>query len=135
MTLPGLEPRISCSVGRRLIHWAIEPAGRQTSSLEWYLRLNLFSNVGFRLRRPVFGQKLEYWRIWTLISTQTLTRFYFPAKVGFLSQNPTLFLKFSYGGLFFARSLQGIGSALADTSALALVADRFTGRNSNLFFL
>ena len=25
LTLPGLEPRISCSVGRRLIHWAIEP--------------------------------------------------------------------------------------------------------------
>ena len=36
---------------------------------------------------------------------------------------------FSYGGLFFARSLQGLGSALADTSALALVADRFTDDN------
>ena len=24
-TLPGIEPGISCSVGRRLIHWAIEP--------------------------------------------------------------------------------------------------------------
>ena len=35
----------------------------------------------------------------------------------------------SYGGLFFARSLQGLGSALADTSALALVADRFTDDN------
>ncbi|CAG5111250.1 Oidioi.mRNA.OKI2018_I69.chr2.g5575.t1.cds [Oikopleura dioica] len=32
----------------------------------------------------------------------------------------------SYGGLFFARSLQGFGSALADTAALGLVADRFT---------
>ena len=37
--------------------------------------------------------------------------------------------QFSYGGLFFARSLQGLGSALADTSALALVADRFTDDN------
>ncbi|CBY37008.1 unnamed protein product, partial [Oikopleura dioica] len=32
----------------------------------------------------------------------------------------------SYGGLFFARSVQGLGSALADTAALGLVADRFT---------
>ena len=31
----------------------------------------------------------------------------------------------SYGLLFFARSLQGIGSAFADTSGLAMIADRF----------
>jgi len=31
----------------------------------------------------------------------------------------------SYGILFFARSLQGIGSAFADTSGLAMIADRF----------
>ncbi|XP_060603884.1 vesicular acetylcholine transporter-like isoform X2 [Ruditapes philippinarum] len=31
----------------------------------------------------------------------------------------------SYGVLFFARSLQGIGSAFADTSGLAMIADRF----------
>lgn len=32
----------------------------------------------------------------------------------------------SYGLLFFARSLQGVGSAFADTSGLAMIADRFT---------
>ncbi|KAG7211841.1 hypothetical protein KM043_011064 [Ampulex compressa] len=32
----------------------------------------------------------------------------------------------SYGVLFFARSLQGVGSAFADTSGLAMIADRFT---------
>lgn len=31
----------------------------------------------------------------------------------------------SYGVLFFARSLQGVGSAFADTSGLAMIADRF----------
>ncbi|ETN74907.1 hypothetical protein RB195_000695 [Necator americanus] len=31
----------------------------------------------------------------------------------------------SYGVLFFARSLQGLGSAFADTSGLAMIADRF----------
>lgn len=32
----------------------------------------------------------------------------------------------SYGVLFFARSLQGAGSAFADTAGLAMIADRFT---------
>ncbi|RWS31091.1 vesicular acetylcholine transporter-like protein [Leptotrombidium deliense] len=32
----------------------------------------------------------------------------------------------SYGLLFFARSLQGVGSAFADTGGLAMIADRFT---------
>lgn len=32
----------------------------------------------------------------------------------------------SYGMLFFARSLQGVGSAFADTAGLAMIADRFT---------
>ena len=32
----------------------------------------------------------------------------------------------SYGILFLARSLQGVGSAFADTSGLAMIADRFT---------
>ncbi|XP_046611199.1 vesicular acetylcholine transporter [Neodiprion virginianus] len=32
----------------------------------------------------------------------------------------------SYGILFFARSLQGVGSAFADTAGLAMIADRFT---------
>ncbi|EFN67501.1 Vesicular acetylcholine transporter [Camponotus floridanus] len=32
----------------------------------------------------------------------------------------------SYSVLFFARSLQGVGSAFADTSGLAMIADRFT---------
>uniref|UniRef100_A0A914YRS3 Major facilitator superfamily (MFS) profile domain-containing protein n=1 Tax=Panagrolaimus superbus TaxID=310955 RepID=A0A914YRS3_9BILA len=32
----------------------------------------------------------------------------------------------SYSVLFFARSLQGFGSAFADTSGLAMIADRFT---------
>ncbi|CAB3409286.1 unnamed protein product [Caenorhabditis bovis] len=32
----------------------------------------------------------------------------------------------SYGVLLFARSLQGFGSAFADTSGLAMIADRFT---------
>ncbi|KAL0280934.1 UNVERIFIED_CONTAM: hypothetical protein PYX00_002083 [Menopon gallinae] len=32
----------------------------------------------------------------------------------------------SYSLLFFARSLQGVGSAFADTSGLAMIADRFT---------
>nr|XP_033342218.1 vesicular acetylcholine transporter isoform X3 [Megalopta genalis] len=32
----------------------------------------------------------------------------------------------SYGVLFFARSLQGVGSAFADTSGLAMIADRYT---------
>lgn len=31
----------------------------------------------------------------------------------------------SYGVLFFARSLQGVGSAFADTAGLAMIADRF----------
>uniref|UniRef100_A0A7E4W4Y0 MFS domain-containing protein n=1 Tax=Panagrellus redivivus TaxID=6233 RepID=A0A7E4W4Y0_PANRE len=35
----------------------------------------------------------------------------------------------SYGVLFFARSLQGFGSAFADTSGLAMIADRFTEEN------
>lgn len=35
----------------------------------------------------------------------------------------------SYGVLFFARSLQGVGSAFADTSGLAMIADRFTEEN------
>lgn len=35
----------------------------------------------------------------------------------------------SYWVLFFARSLQGIGSAFADTSGLAMIADRFTEEN------
>ena len=39
-------------------------------------------------------------------------------------------MTFSFGGsyfvLFLARSLQGVGSAFADTSGLAMVADRFT---------
>ncbi|KAJ8917225.1 hypothetical protein NQ315_012717 [Exocentrus adspersus] len=32
----------------------------------------------------------------------------------------------SYGLLFFARGLQGVGSAFADTAGLAMIADRFT---------
>lgn len=32
----------------------------------------------------------------------------------------------SYTTLFFARSLQGVGSAFADTAGLAMIADRFT---------
>lgn len=32
----------------------------------------------------------------------------------------------TYGVLFFARSLQGVGSAFADTAGLAMIADRFT---------
>ena len=32
----------------------------------------------------------------------------------------------SYGMLFFARGLQGVGSAFADTSGLAMIADRYT---------
>ncbi|XP_034238880.1 vesicular acetylcholine transporter [Thrips palmi] len=32
----------------------------------------------------------------------------------------------SYGLLFFARSLQGVGSAFADTAGMAMIADRFT---------
>ncbi len=35
----------------------------------------------------------------------------------------------SYNALFFARSLQGVGSAFADTSGLAMIADRFTEDN------
>lgn len=35
----------------------------------------------------------------------------------------------SYGVLFFARSLQGVGSAFADTSGLAMIADRFVEEN------
>lgn len=39
-------------------------------------------------------------------------------------------MTFSFGGsyavLFLARSLQGVGSAFADTSGLAMIADRFT---------
>ncbi|GLV45385.1 Vesicular acetylcholine transporter [Carabus blaptoides fortunei] len=35
----------------------------------------------------------------------------------------------SYSLLFFARSLQGVGSAFADTSGLAMIADRFTEEN------
>nr|MBE5727604.1 VAChT [Cucujiformia] len=35
----------------------------------------------------------------------------------------------SYGLLFFARSLQGVGSAFADTSGLAMIADKFTEEN------
>ena len=34
LTLPGLEPRISCSVGRRLIHWAIEPTNHSVIYFE-----------------------------------------------------------------------------------------------------
>lgn len=36
----------------------------------------------------------------------------------------------SYGVLFFARSLQGVGSAFADTAGLAMIADRYTGKLS-----
>lgn len=32
----------------------------------------------------------------------------------------------SYGTLFFARSLQGVGSAFADTGGLSMIADRYT---------
>lgn len=32
----------------------------------------------------------------------------------------------SYGVLFFARSLQGVGSAFADTGGLSMIADRYT---------
>ena len=35
----------------------------------------------------------------------------------------------SYSVLFFARSLQGAGSAFADTAGLAMIADRFTEEN------
>ena len=35
----------------------------------------------------------------------------------------------SYGVLFFARSLQGVGSAFADTGGFAMIADRFTEPN------
>lgn len=35
----------------------------------------------------------------------------------------------SYSVLFIARSLQGVGSAFADTSGLAMIADRFTEEN------
>jgi len=35
----------------------------------------------------------------------------------------------SYSFLFFARSLQGVGSAFADTSGLAMIADRYTEEN------
>lgn len=35
----------------------------------------------------------------------------------------------SYSVLFMARSLQGVGSAFADTSGLAMIADRFTEEN------
>uniref|UniRef100_A0A336MP64 CSON002013 protein n=2 Tax=Culicoides sonorensis TaxID=179676 RepID=A0A336MP64_CULSO len=35
----------------------------------------------------------------------------------------------SYGLLFFARSLQGAGSAFADTAGLAMIADRYTEEN------
>lgn len=35
----------------------------------------------------------------------------------------------SYSVLFFARSLQGVGSAFADTSGLAMIADRFVEEN------
>lgn len=35
----------------------------------------------------------------------------------------------SYSMLFFARSLQGVGSAFADTSGMAMIADRFTEEN------
>lgn len=35
----------------------------------------------------------------------------------------------SYNTLFFARSLQGVGSAFADTSGLAMIADKFTEDN------
>jgi len=35
----------------------------------------------------------------------------------------------TYNMLFFARSLQGVGSAFADTSGLAMIADRFTEDN------
>lgn len=35
----------------------------------------------------------------------------------------------SYSLLFFARSLQGVGSAFADTAGLAMIADRFTEEN------
>lgn len=53
----------------------------------------------------------------------------FPMLIGlviiFLS---TLMFAFgaSYGALFVARSLQGVGSAFADTSGLAMIADRYS---------
>ena len=53
----------------------------------------------------------------------------FPMMIGltimFFSTTVFAFGK-SYGVLFFARSLQGIGSAFADTSGLAMIADRYT---------
>jgi MFS transporter, DHA1 family, solute carrier family 18 (vesicular acetylcholine transporter), member 3 len=35
----------------------------------------------------------------------------------------------TYGIMFFARSLQGVGSAFADTAGLAMIADRFSEEN------
>ena len=60
---------------------------RHPTTLPWIARLVYFYNVlsfnvWFRLRGPTFDRKGEYWRIWILISTQTLTRFYFPTKSG-----------------------------------------------------
>jgi hypothetical protein len=50
-------------------------------------------------------------------------------------------MTFSFGGsyfmLFLARSMQGVGSAFADTSGLAMIADRFTEEGKlylNIFF-
>ena len=40
------------------------------------------TNVGLRLRGPIFGRKVEWLRIWTYISTKMPTRFYFPTKSG-----------------------------------------------------
>jgi DHA1 family vesicular acetylcholine transporter-like MFS transporter 3 len=37
---------------------------------------------------------------------------------------------YSYGVLFIARSLQGVGSAFADTSGLAMIADRYHDESS-----
>jgi len=52
----------------------------------------------------------------------------FPMLIGliiiFLSTTMFAFGK-SYGALFIARSMQGIGSAFADTSGLAMIADRY----------
>uniref|UniRef100_A0A2K6VZC1 MFS domain-containing protein n=1 Tax=Onchocerca volvulus TaxID=6282 RepID=A0A2K6VZC1_ONCVO len=56
----------------------------------------------------------------------------FPMVIGLcvmFSSTAIFALGRSYGVLFFARSLQGFGSAFADTSGLAMIADRFTEEN------
>ena len=74
--------------------------------------------------------KIEF-RFWAKMMLPTYISPVFLTPSSIATSDPKVFWKlyFSYGGLFFARSLQGLGSALADTSALALVADRFTDDN------